>query len=658
MSSIVRKKSQQGAALLIFMLLLIMASSYTLVSKLNSARKPYVRDIQTSQVLAEAKNALIAYAVNFPERSGTADTTAGPGYLSCPDTDNDGSPNSSCGPNAEGRFPGEFLNVSDYEDSSGNRLWYAVSDNFRNNAVKFQPMNSDTPGQLSIDVDADGDIDAADITDVVAVIIAPGEPVTGQDSRPSNTIGDYLEGENANGDSIFTLNSGGNDRLVYITRQELMSAVEKRILADVEDSINTYQANASHNAFPWLSPFADPSASVFRGVAGTYQGALPYHWAADPDSIAQGGAIAGRNPFTTDITLDWSIVSATVTDPGTSQYAANSYGYEFYDGRMTTPDLTCVQNSTCNDSNYAGLDIAAPIVFNDASCTWSSREVFQCTGSYQNVLTNTVPQQTVAGWGYAFNVGPDELIYVWTGTDYVFGEGVATGWQWSSQIQYGYTETITRTYTIDLTYNDSSADGVDIVAPTNIDNRTRNLTVNSTDDASALFAANSTITITVQDDRTLSVTMSDTSIQNYNTTSTRTLTNNAATTGSISATGLIYDLDVDNSELPIWFTANDWQDLIYVNYASGEPLPGNTTAGQDCVTLGASCLTVSRNGAAINNVRASAVSAGIDLNAARPSGLLTDYMDNVENTDLDDTFLKNTESTTYNDQTRIISTAP
>jgi type II secretory pathway pseudopilin PulG len=255
--SVVKYKSQNGAALLVFMLALVIATSYALVTKLNAATKSQARQLATSRVLAEAKQALISYAVTYPDRSGTTDSTAGPGYLSCPDTDNDGSPNAPCGVNSVGRLPGEFLATNNYLDSTGERLWYAVSDNFRNTNIKFQPLNSETPGQLNVD----------GINDIVAVIIAPGEPVNAQVNRPSNNIADYLEGDNATtGDDSFTLNSGGNDQLIYITRQELMAAIEKRVLGDVKTALETYKATAG--AYPWLSPFADPKA-VARQVAGT-----------------------------------------------------------------------------------------------------------------------------------------------------------------------------------------------------------------------------------------------------------------------------------------------------------------------------------------------------------------------------------------------------
>lgn len=282
MSYSVKFKSQQGAAMLIFMLILISASSYALVNKLNSASKLYTRQQQSSDVLAEAKQALISYAVTYPDR---VNADFGPGYLPCPDRNNDGSTDAgACASTSNttiGRLPWVTLRLNDLRDSSGQRLWYVLSDNYRNNP-KLEPLNSETAGQLDFDIDADGDIDNNDVDDIVAIIIAPGEPiVTGagvdQNRDPSETnivneIGQYLEGDNADFDTGFVDSSANNvnDRLVYITRSELMQHVEKRVLGEVNDILSNYFS--THGAYPWLSPFADPKTTE-KNLTGEHSGA-------------------------------------------------------------------------------------------------------------------------------------------------------------------------------------------------------------------------------------------------------------------------------------------------------------------------------------------------------------------------------------------------
>src|SRR5690348_14815456 len=88
------------------------------------------RDRVTERALAQAREALIAYAAERP-----IDAAVGPGYLPCPDADDDGWAESTCGSlsghlgQAErlGRLPWKTLGLPDLRDGSGERLWYAVS---------------------------------------------------------------------------------------------------------------------------------------------------------------------------------------------------------------------------------------------------------------------------------------------------------------------------------------------------------------------------------------------------------------------------------------------------------------------------------------------------------------------------------------------------
>lgn len=214
----------------------------------------------TNLVLQRAKEALIGYAVIFPDTRCSVCNAAtppqpephqGPGYLPCPDIKKNGSAEGSCALNGPshwtiGYLPFETLELEELRDPSGSRLWYATSDAYRNFATT-EPLNSGTPGELSVD----------GAGDVVAVIFAPGAPLAGQ-NRPSGAndettpiaeqIGHYLEGRNGqipNQHFVTTLGGalgpGGeydgdgrlifNDRLVTITRGELMEGfVERRII--------------------------------------------------------------------------------------------------------------------------------------------------------------------------------------------------------------------------------------------------------------------------------------------------------------------------------------------------------------------------------------------------------------------------------------------
>ena len=298
-------QKQNGAALLLFILLLVVGATTLLVSKLNKAATQYYRDDVTMKALQKAKEALIGYTVSYPEMVNSGFS---PGHMPCPDTNGNGSPNPPCGAKVSttypiGRLPWEFIGLDDIRDSSGERLWYAVSNNFKNNP-KTEPMNSESSGQLLIDSN----------TDIVAVIIAPGSPVCHQ-NRPTNqnVVNQYLEDDNANNDQGFVTQgttSSCNDEVKFndivlpITRAELMLAIERRISGDVETILKDYKKLYSY--YPWLSPFDNPRTSQYDSVPLTTEGLLPIHI---NDEI-----------FTTDFTINWDFSTAanvTIVPSGT-----------------------------------------------------------------------------------------------------------------------------------------------------------------------------------------------------------------------------------------------------------------------------------------------------------------------------------------------------
>ena len=249
-------RSSTGAALLAFMLVLITGSTWLFLSDLNKNSEVYVRRVNSGLALNQAKQALLFYAMNYPELRGNPEK--GPGFLPCPDRNNDGRPETNCAASTGttlGRLPFTILGLNDPRDSSGERLWYALSPDFKNTRSNQAILNSETPGQLSVD----------GAGDVVALVMAPGPPVGNQYARPSNVAADYLEGDNSQvGDGIFST-IAGNDQLAVISREELMAAVEQRVINEIRAALTRYEAE--YSAYPWLTPFADPHADnrVLRG---------------------------------------------------------------------------------------------------------------------------------------------------------------------------------------------------------------------------------------------------------------------------------------------------------------------------------------------------------------------------------------------------------
>lgn len=264
-------RSQRGAALLIMMLMLFIVGMAVLVNGLNGANIRLRRAAATSAAMAKAKEALIAYAVTYGDNFPLSG--AGPGHLSCPDTDAPafaadggprapyGAPNSPCGPDAIGRLPhsvtlqsGNFFPLADHGSGIDQQFWYAVSDAFiaTPNVGVNTTLNSATPGSLTLDGQGD----------VAAVIVAPGSSVAGQ-NRPGQLAADYLEAGNAGGRNFVTGNPADpavfNDQVLAIRGSELMPLVTARVAEEMKKHIDAY--HDANGAYP-----ADQA--TFAGVFG------------------------------------------------------------------------------------------------------------------------------------------------------------------------------------------------------------------------------------------------------------------------------------------------------------------------------------------------------------------------------------------------------
>jgi hypothetical protein len=317
---------QRGAALLILLVILTAGALYAMLSSLNeaTATAPLQRKEQNAEVLRQAKEALIAYALQRGNPHG-------PGHLPCPDRNNDGiSDGIACGTATTrvGRLPWNSLGLPDLRDASGERLWYAVSRCFleRNLGTDVPApcsegyrVNSDVPGALQV-----GGL--APASGIVAVILAPGSRVGSQGrSGPgpdpktatcsigadeSCRVANYLEGDNNTPDDVFiavTACEGGdpakcpfgatNDQLVVITHEEFFRAVEEEVRRRVERELvpalisdysepwrNALGLAAGAVVMPFAAPFIDAAAmptdptraqDLYRGAAGLTAGLLP-----------------------------------------------------------------------------------------------------------------------------------------------------------------------------------------------------------------------------------------------------------------------------------------------------------------------------------------------------------------------------------------------
>lgn len=321
------RKSQHGSAILIILTIIGIGAAFLLVSALNKANSQIGRDKITAAALAQAKEALIGYAAGVD----ISNPGPRPGDLPCPDINNDGSEEIGCGNAAGstgqnlrlGRLPWKSLGLPDLRDGYGERLWYAVSNNFKKKTrtICTSPgmagcLNSDTSGTITVR-DSNGNIifDATGTTGVIAVIFAPGSSLTRQGSPaqqdrtcapcnaqevctaapPTNTPRcnpvNYLDialGEdnanfqdsNTNGFIQGPVNAAGatilNDRLLTITTGDLMPTIEKRVAGEALTCLTEYAAKLSNQGrYPWAAPLNPSAAPNYSDASGSRFGRIP-----------------------------------------------------------------------------------------------------------------------------------------------------------------------------------------------------------------------------------------------------------------------------------------------------------------------------------------------------------------------------------------------
>lgn len=191
---------QGGGAMLLALSAMILVAASAGAAVLTSAAASARRDSATERALGQAREALIAYAADRP-----IDSHVGPGYLPCPDLDNDGWAEAICGSlsghlgQAEriGRLPWKTLGLPDLRDGHGERLWYAVSTRYKGllNCAASEACVDMTPpvalGTITVRTSSgavihDGrlaDPAAASRGGAAAVVIAPGPPLVRADGR-------------------------------------------------------------------------------------------------------------------------------------------------------------------------------------------------------------------------------------------------------------------------------------------------------------------------------------------------------------------------------------------------------------------------------------------------------------------------------------------
>lgn len=310
-------KRQRGYAAAVFLVLLIMGFLAALVGQLSAVDSGTLaeRNLKNEAVLREARNALLAWAAQHPQNPGNRIAApcqpvdgAGPqcpdrpGALPCPDTDNDGWANEPCDTlNLQtGRFPWRTLNAPDLRDDAGERLWYAVSANFRHQTTHLAgfSVNAFTPGNLRMCANATactaGDPQQEIATQLAAVVIAPRSALPGQDRGGAglNQANQYLEARNQFPSVNFDAGpptATFNDSVLSISQTELMDAITPIVSERLRTSVvpvlqASYDPNNANTqrwqGLPYPVAFSDPRLASFDGIGvlpPPMEGLMPAH---------------------------------------------------------------------------------------------------------------------------------------------------------------------------------------------------------------------------------------------------------------------------------------------------------------------------------------------------------------------------------------------
>lgn len=330
---------QDGAALLLMMLAVIIAMSTVLLAGINRNDLKVRQLTETQRALAEARNALIDFAVLNKDVNSLRSHS-----LPCPDIDASGgfldgeAHDSACaaaGVSVMGLLPWRTLGIAPIKDGSSTCLWYVVSGSYKDaGAATAAMINTDTNGQLQV-----FDLDAGVVTEglnpedrPVAIVIAAMQPLSTQ-ARPGlgansdcaygANPGNFLDTDSGSGiaNSVLSgtadaldllgmvpgVDEDHNDRLVTISRADIERRIANRddflanmrslglaAAACVADYGRNNPGGAPDRRLPWPAPVTltdyRPDTAYDDANSGFLSGRLPD--LADDSNAETGNSIA------------------------------------------------------------------------------------------------------------------------------------------------------------------------------------------------------------------------------------------------------------------------------------------------------------------------------------------------------------------------------
>jgi len=340
MKTSANRSRQKGAALLLMMLMVLVSVTAILVSRANNTEFRVRQGNQTRGVLADARQALLDYAIVqqdlFPGRSAR---------LPCPDLDATGTTlegeahTTACGASGVsmlGRFPWRTLGVSALRDSGSECLWYVVSGSWKDAGVNTATMiNPDSNGQFQLVSLESGNLVEGTSPDnrPVAIVFAANAPLPGQarsagsgadQCDQSFAAGEFLDEDSGLGISNSLMTGSAdvvdvfavaeryaenhNDRAAVIRRADLERSITGRhdfdtamrdlglaVTRCVADYARKNPGGVDDRRLPFPAPvsLADyrPDSSYNDADTGTMSGRLPD--IVDTSNALTGNSITG-----------------------------------------------------------------------------------------------------------------------------------------------------------------------------------------------------------------------------------------------------------------------------------------------------------------------------------------------------------------------------
>ena len=418
------RNKQRGAALMVMLVILIMGTATFLVSSLSKSALRIQQNQDSNQILAQAKDSVMGYLLNGSGGGQRPGELMYPDVLSSSEspTNYDGASEGGCFDSTKpaasppytplissnignmrclGRLPWNNLGMTisnpTENDPTGSMPWYAFS---RNLIDPNTPINSgllNTNPYLWLTVrDMKGNVLSSR---VAFLIIVPGSALPGQ-SRPSSpNLGgpnqyldsitvpagctapcvpgtyhnydlddDYIMGDDRrwitdpdnNANKILDSSYQFNDRVTYITIDDLMPLIEKRAAGEARSALKSYYSANTH--FPDAASLNLPHTYI--PASGNDSGMLPIDigtcsCSSSSNCSCSFGLVASA-AFKRSGASTWSTTIGACTRTPTTQ-SCTCTGAGFCRNSTLTRNFTCDSSGNCTvTSSTSGNYIFAP----------------------------------------------------------------------------------------------------------------------------------------------------------------------------------------------------------------------------------------------------------------------------------------------------------